>query len=72
MEPYLVKFFVELRELRNFLHHLLPHEEGGVDRRVVLLDQGLQGQLDQSLLQANGRTLDGEKDTNVKNVARDL
>ena len=72
MEPYLVKFFVELRELRNLLHHLLPHEEGGVDRRVVLLDQGLQGQLDQSLLQANGRTLDGEKDTSVNNVARDL
>ena len=30
-----VQLVIELRELRNFLHNLLPHKEGSVERRKV-------------------------------------
>lgn len=34
--PYLVKLFIKLAELGNFLHDLLPHEERCVEHGVVL------------------------------------
>ena len=40
-----------------YLHDLLAHEEGGVEGGVALLVEGLQGQLDQTLLQEHGRAL---------------
>jgi hypothetical protein len=54
---HLVQLIVELRELSNFLHDVLSHEERGVQRSVVLLDQGLKRKLDQSLLKTDGWAL---------------
>ena len=53
----LVKLVVKLRQLSNLLHDIFAHEERGVQRDEVFLDQGLDGELDESLLQADGRSL---------------
>lgn len=54
---HLVQLLVELAELGHLLHHLLPHEEGGVDGSVALGAEALQGVLDQGLLQEHQGTL---------------
>ena len=48
---YLVELVVKLTELRHFLHHFLAHEEGSVERGIVLGGQLLQRHIDQRLLQ---------------------
>ena len=53
----LIKLVVKLRQLSNLLHDVFAHEEWGVQRDEVFLDQGLDGELDESLLQADGRSL---------------
>jgi len=54
---HLVELLVELAELGHLLHHLLPHEEGGVNGSVALGAEALQGVLDQRLLQEHQGTL---------------
>lgn len=54
---HLVQLLVELAELGHLLHHLLAHEEGGVDGSVALGAEALQGVLDQGLLQEHQGTL---------------
>lgn len=49
--PYLIKFFIELAELRHLLHDLFPHEEGGVNGSVASTSQSAECVLDERLLQ---------------------
>lgn len=67
-QTYLVKLFVKLAELGDFLHDLFPHKEGRVQHGVIPAVENPQGVIDQSLLQEHQRPLN----TTVKKTTKQL
>jgi len=48
---YLVQLVIKLRQLSNFLHHLLTHEKWSAQRSIALDRKFAKSQLDQGLLE---------------------
>lgn len=58
---YLVKLFIKLAELGDFLHDLLPHEERSVEHGVFLVVEDPQGIIDKRLLKKHQRPLNSSE-----------